>query len=129
MRRDRGDPAFVYDMLTAARSVVRFTAGKSRSDYDDDEVLRAALERKVEIVGEAARNLSSAFRDANPQVPWQRIMATRHVLAHDYDAVNQETVWRIVTTHVPDLIALLEPLLPPPPPDPLPETGTPAKPT
>ena len=121
MRRDRGDPAFVFDMLAAARAVVRFTVGKSRDQYDHDEVLRAALERKVEIIGEAARNLSEPFREANPQVPWRQIMATRHVLAHDYDAVNTETVWRIVTTHVPALIPQLEPLLPPPPPDPLPE--------
>jgi uncharacterized protein with HEPN domain len=121
MRRDRGDPAFLYDMLKAARDVLRFVHGKSRVEYDADDILQAAVERKVEIIGEAARNLSKGFRDGNPQVPWQQITTTRHILAHDYDTVNHDTVWRIVTMHVPDLIGQLTPLLPPPPPDPLPE--------
>lgn len=122
MRRDRGDPAFLFDMLSAARDVVRFVGGRTRAEYDRDDVLRAAVERKVEVVGEAARNLSKAFRDANPQIPWQPVMATRHVLAHDYDTVNHTTLWRIVQTHIPAQITPLEPLLPPLPPDPFPET-------
>ena len=121
MRRDKGDPAYLYDMLQAARDVVRFAAGKSKDDYDADDLLRAALERKVEIIGEAARGVSKALREATPQVAWHPIMATRHILAHEYDIVDQAAIWRAVSEHVPALIGLLEPLLPPPPPDPLPE--------
>ena len=68
-----------------------------------------------------ARRLSTTFRDAVPAVPWRRIMATRHILAHDYDEVNDETVWRIATVHIPELVEHIEPLLAPPPPDPEPE--------
>jgi uncharacterized protein with HEPN domain len=48
-------------------------------------------------------------------VPWRIIMATRHILAHDYDDVDNDIVWRIVTDHIPPLIAQLKPLLPPEP--------------
>ncbi len=121
MRRDKADPAFLFDMLKAARGLRRYVGQKSRDEYGADDQLQAAVERKVEIVDEAARNVSKAFRDANPQVSWQPIMATRHILAHEYDVVNHLTLWRVVTVHIPELIAELEPLLPPPPPDPLPE--------
>lgn len=50
-------------------------------------------------------------------------MGTRHILAHDYDVVNDDIVWRIATIYVPELLGQLAPLLPPPPPDPEPEPG------
>lgn len=120
-RERRTDAALLYDMADAAGAVVRFIGSKTREDYGGDEILRAAVERKIEIIGEAARGLSDALRDANPQVPWIKIMGTRHVLAHDYDAVNDDIVWRIAMVYVPELIGQLAPLLPPPPPDPEPE--------
>jgi uncharacterized protein with HEPN domain len=48
-------------------------------------------------------------------------MATRHILAHDYDEVNNDIVWQIATVYVPELLILVKPLMPPPPPDPEPE--------
>ena len=121
MQPERGDPARLLDMVQAAEAVGRFIAGKTQADYDADELLRSAVERQVEIIGEAARFVSKALRDRHPQVPWQKIMGTRHVLAHDYDRVNSSTVWRIPTVYVPELIVLVRPLIPPLPPDPLPE--------
>ncbi len=116
MPRDRSDDAAVFDMLRAAQGVLRHTAGKARDDYERQELLRDAVERKIEIIGEAARRITKAFRDQHAQVPWRVIMATRHILAHDYDEVDNDIVWRIVTDHIPLLIAQLSPLIPPQPP-------------
>lgn len=121
MRPERGDHARLYDMLQAAEDVVRFIGAKTIAHYSIDDLLRAAVERKVEIIGEAARNVSQSCRDANPQVPWIAITKTRHVLAHDYDRTNHNTMWRIATVYVPELIQLLRPLIPPIPPDPDPD--------
>jgi uncharacterized protein with HEPN domain len=120
MPRDRGDPALLHDMLQAAQAVSRYLAGKVHEDFFRDEILRAAVERKLEIIGEAARKVSRGFQTANHHVPWQKIAATRHVLAHDYGEVNDEIVWRIATVYVPELIEMLLPLVPAPPPDPEP---------
>ena len=119
--RPANDPAHLLDMLEAARAVGRFLTGKSLEQYRRDELLRSAVERKVEIIGEAARRLSRTFTESHAAVPWRQIMGTRHVLAHDYDTVDHAIVWRIATVYVPELIVQIEPLLPPPPPDPEPD--------
>ena len=113
MPPERAAAASLYDMLVAAERTLRLIAGKSREDYEQDEMLRLAIERSLEIIGEAARRLPSDFRDAHSHIAWRPIMATRHILAHDYDVVNNDTVWRIVQQHVPPLIEQLRPLLPP----------------
>ena len=76
-----------------------------------------AVERAVEIIGEAARQVSDDFRRAHPAISWRPIIAQRHVLAHEYGEIMQERIWRVATTHVPALIAQLEPLIPPLPPE------------
>ncbi len=52
------------------------------------------------------------------KIPWRPIQAQRHVLAHDYGEIKHDRIWRVAETHVPDLIALLEPLVPAPPAEP-----------
>jgi uncharacterized protein with HEPN domain len=112
MPREQSDPAALLDMLQAAEGALRHIHGKTREDYEREEIVRDAAERKIEIVGEAARRLSKAFTDQHPQVPWRIIMATRHILAHDYDEIDNDIVWRILTVHLPILIEQLKPLLP-----------------
>lgn len=114
MPLDRAESASLYDMLRAAEATLRHVGGKTRDDYEREEMLRHAVERTIEIVGEAARRLPDSFRQAHPQVPWRAVMATRHILAHEYDEVDNDIVWRIATVHVPALLERLRPLLPPP---------------
>jgi uncharacterized protein with HEPN domain len=120
MQRERPAAASLSDMLQAAQTVLRYVTGKARADYDREDQLRHAVERNLEIIGEAARHLSKEFRDQHPDIQWRAIMATRHILAHDYDEVDNDIVWRIITDHIPVLIKALQPLIPPPPPDPEP---------
>ncbi len=115
MPRERSDAAALFDMLEAAEAARRHVAGKSREDYEREEMLRDAVERKIEIIGEAARRISKEFREHHPEIPWRLIMATRHILAHDYDEVDNDIVWRILTDHLVALMEQLRPLLPPPP--------------
>lgn len=107
-------------MLGSARAIAVYVAGRQYPDYLADPMLRDAVERRVEIVGEAARGVSRAFHDAHPEVPWRPIMAQRHILAHEYATVRHDLIWTVATRHVPELIGMLEPLVPPPPPDPQP---------
>jgi uncharacterized protein with HEPN domain len=81
---------------------------------EPDEVLQSAVERKLEIIGEAARNVSEAFQEKHPEIPWRGIISQRHFLAHEYGEVRQEKLWRVATVRIPELIAVLDPLLPPP---------------
>ena len=115
MRPDLGDAAYLRDMLTAATLVRDFVAGRTLEQYKADVFLRSAVERQVEIIGEAARRISDPFRAAHPHVPWRPIIAQRHILAHEYGEIDDPLVWRVATVHVPALIPLLEAMLPPPP--------------
>ncbi len=115
MPREHPPAAALLDMLDAAEAALEHVAGKTREDYEHQRLIRDAVERNIEIIGEAARRLSRDFRDQHPQIPWRIIMATRHILAHDYDAVDNDTVWRILTDHLPPLIEQLRCLIPPPP--------------
>ena len=114
------DAALLWDMLEHAREAVEFVEKKNWDDYRRDLQLRRAVERSVQIVGEAAREVSQAFRDAHPEVPWRPIVAQRHILVHDYGEIEDEKIWRVATVHLPVLIAVLTALMPPPPPDPEP---------
>jgi len=81
-------------------------------------MLRGAVERHLEIIGEAANRVSLSFREAHPELPWQRIVAQRNVLAHEYGEIEHALVWRVATIRVPELIQQLQRLLPPLPPQP-----------
>jgi uncharacterized protein with HEPN domain len=63
------DAAYLWDMLEAARSIQQFTAGVSSDEYLKNRVLQLAVERQLEVIGEAARNVSDAFRQAHPEIP------------------------------------------------------------
>jgi uncharacterized protein with HEPN domain len=113
MGREQEDAGFLWDMLDAAQAVREFVAGCSFDDYAADRKLRGAVERHIEIIGEAAGKVSRAFREAHPEIPWKQIIAQRHVLAHEYGEIEDPLLWRVATRHIPDLIVTLGPLVPP----------------
>ncbi|MBU0638290.1 MAG: DUF86 domain-containing protein [Planctomycetes bacterium] len=111
MQRDDG--VYLGHMLDTARKVVAKAAGTSRAAFDADEDLRMALAHLIQIIGEAAARVSPATRQANPQVPWRRITGMRHRIVHDYMNINADILWEVATRSLPDLVSLLELLVPP----------------
>jgi uncharacterized protein with HEPN domain len=112
MSADRDDIAYLWDMLTAALAVEAFVKGRAFSDYLNDLMLRSAVERQIEVIGEAARNVSKHFQTDHSEIPWRPIQAQRHVLAHDYGEIKHDRIWRVATVHIPELIQQLTPLVP-----------------
>ena len=111
------DTGYLWDMLDAARTACEFAAGIHFVAYQRDRKLQLAVERAVEIIGEAARRVSEEFRNAHPEIPWRSMIAQRNVLAHEYGEIKQERMWLLVTEHLPTLIRDLEKLIPPVPPE------------
>ncbi len=116
MRPDRSEEARLADMLKAAETICRFVHGRTLDDYLSDDMLRSAVERQIEIIGEAARFVSVRTRNAHPDIPWQAIIVQRHVLVHEYGEILDEKIWRVATLHAPVLIDKLRAMLPPLPP-------------
>jgi len=109
--RPRDDTILLRDMLDYARRAVDALAGKSRDSLESDKVLAGALERFVEVIGEAASRLSDETRDANPEVPWHEIISMRNRLVHGYFAVDLDILWTVVHDDLPGLISTLEGLV------------------
>lgn len=86
------DAAHLWDMLTAAQDVQRFVGSVTWEQYRQDRLRQLAVERSIEILGEAARKVSQAFQAAHPEIPWSRIIAQRHVLAHEYGNIDHERI-------------------------------------
>ena len=59
--------------------------------------------RLISVVGEAAYQLSRELRAAHPEVPWRQIIATRHIIVHDYDEVDEDRIWDIIVNFLPQL--------------------------
>ena len=112
------DPIYLWDMLTAAKGIAASVQSLTLERYLGDENLRLAVERRIEIIGEAARRISDEFKRAHPEVPWRPIIDQRNVLIHEYDEIEHERIWNLAVRAIPDLIVKLAPLLPPLPPKP-----------
>jgi uncharacterized protein with HEPN domain len=112
MPLDERDKAYLWDMLDAALAVEEFVLGKAYQEYISNRMMRGAVERHIEIIGEAARRISEATRQAHPEIPWRAIVGQRNVLAHEYDEVLHEAIWAIATRRLPELIAALRKILP-----------------
>jgi uncharacterized protein with HEPN domain len=92
-----------------------FSTGVTVDQYRERLILRRAVERSLEIIGEAARGVSDRFKAEHPEIPWRAITAQRHILAHEYGEIDDERIWRVAITHIPELVRQLQPLVPPPP--------------
>ena len=104
----REDETHLRDMLDYAGKAVEAIRGCSRADLDCDAVLGAALERFVEIIGEAANRVQDERRRAMPDVPWKQIVGMRNRLIHGYIAVDLDILWNVVHDDLPALIERLE---------------------
>lgn len=109
MRPD--DRTRLTHMLEACRSVSRFVAGRQRGDLDEDEMLRFALVRAIEIIGEAASKVASEARQETPTLPWREAIGIRNRLVHAYFDIDLDVLWKTATTAIPALAAQLETLL------------------
>lgn len=96
----------LQDIRTSAADIQRYTAGMGEADFLDNQMVRRAVEREFEIIGEALRRMSAKFPEAAGCITAaSQIIAFRNVLAHGYDAVEDTVVWSIVQKRVPTLMA------------------------
>jgi uncharacterized protein with HEPN domain len=113
MQPDPHDATYLADMQSAAREAVEFAAGYDYAGFMANSQLRLAVEREIEIIGEASRRVSAAFKDSTPQISWRDIIGQRNILAHEYGDVDYEIIWDVVQNGLPELLRQLDAFLPP----------------
>ncbi len=106
----RDDREYLRDMLEAIGRIKQHTKS-GRQAFAHDELIQIWVVHHLQIVGEAARRLSSALTERHPEVPWSRIVGMRHILVHDYFAIDVDVVWQVVEQDVPGLQLKIEAIL------------------
>lgn len=104
----KDDSVRLRHMLDAAREAVSFVQGRTRVDLDRDRMLVLALTKSVEIIGEAAYQLSPTIQEQLPAIPWDDIVVMRYRLVHAYFDINLDILWRTVEDDLPSLIEQLQ---------------------
>lgn len=83
--------------------IERATSGVDLAGFLGNEDLQAAIERYIEVIGEAAGKLGQHTRDLAPDVPWSQVIGARSVIVHGYAEIEPDRIWDIVKSHVPSL--------------------------
>jgi uncharacterized protein with HEPN domain len=103
----RHDPERLKDIIEAIESIEKY-ASKGFDVYAADELIRVWVLHHIQIIGEAAANLSPVIKDRYPNIPWPDIVAMRNVLVHQYFGVDLQEVWDTATLDLPTLKAQIK---------------------
>jgi uncharacterized protein with HEPN domain len=103
---------YLYDISESALLIIQFTESKTIDDYKNDVLLRSAVERQFQIIGEALQQLIKRFPNLADKISWHRnIIDFRHILVHGYDQIESEIVWGIIDSRLPVLLVEVDSLL------------------
>jgi hypothetical protein len=112
MQPEERDAAYLWDMLQAARDAAAVVEGLKLKQLQQDRVRMLALERSMELIGEAARRVSRIFCAKHPEIPWKEIIGLRNILAHEYGRVDHAQLYATAIKDIPALALALTRLLP-----------------
>lgn len=105
------DEVRIRHMIEMAEAAIQMTKGRSQADAEQDLMLRLALARALEVLGEAAGRLSVETRESAPDVPWREIVGMRNRLVHAYFDIDPAIMWKTATVSAPAILPHLRTLL------------------
>lgn len=101
--KKRRDSDYLEHIANRIARIERATSGADLAGFLGNEDLQAAVERYIEIIGEAAGKLSQHTRDLAPDVPWSQVIGARNIIVHGYAEIEPDRIWDIVKSHIPSL--------------------------
>ena len=105
------DEVYLRHIRDAIAAIEEYASGVAFDAFSRNRLLQDGVIRELEIIGEAAKNVSAEFREANSDVPWRDIAGMRDKLIHEYFGVDMEAVWNTVVQDIPELKATTDKLL------------------
>lgn len=107
----RDDKVYLHHILDAIARIEDYCQGLTKLDFEMDNLVQDGVIRQMEIIGEAAKNLSEDLRDKTTDIPWQDITGMRDKLIHGYFGVDLGTVWETVQRDLPPFKVQIKKLL------------------
>jgi len=98
---------YLDDMIGFAEKVIAYTQGFDQDGFVGSGLNYDATLRNLELIGEAATHIPDDTRQANAQIPWRLIIATRNRLIHGYLGIDNDTLWSIIASDIPALLPQL----------------------
>ena len=99
---------YVSDMIGFAENVMNYTDGFDLDRFVNSGITYDATLRNLELIGEAATHIPQAIRDQHAEIPWRMMIATRNKLIHGYLGIDNDTLWSIIQTDIPELLNQLQ---------------------
>jgi uncharacterized protein with HEPN domain len=94
---------YIEDVLECIEKVEEYTRGVAEEDFYRNGQIQDAVLRRLEIMGEAVKNIPQDFRERYPEIPWRKIAGLRDVLIHGYSGINLPRVWKVILEDLPNL--------------------------
>lgn len=107
MQLNERDKSYIYDMLTYSNEIIDIINDENHASFLSNRVKRLAVERLIEIIGEAANHISEEVINKNDDIPWSKIIGLRNKIVHDYGEILTDRIWLIASKSIPELINLL----------------------
>ncbi len=107
------DQEALIDILMAIKLILKYAEGLDFNALANNVEKQDAILRRISIIGEATKRLSTDFRAQHPEVPWKAMAGMRDVIIHDYDEVDMDEIWIVIRENLPQLLAYIEPLVTP----------------
>jgi len=103
MKAKKDPKIFLEHILESIGEIENNIEGMSEVKFSKSITIQDATVRRLEIIGEAVRNIPDSFRKSHAKVPWKKIAGLRDVLIHEYFGVDMELVWKIANKDIPKL--------------------------
>jgi uncharacterized protein with HEPN domain len=110
MPLNENDLSYIIDIVDCILDILEFTNSVSYYEFEKDKMRKLAVERQLEIIGQAANKISKEAQEQIQNIPWGNIIGLRNKLAHDYGEILAERIWNITKTSVPELLKEIEKL-------------------
>ena len=102
---------FLNHILESIELLEKYTQGVTEKQFLQSVEKQDLATRRLELIGEAIRNLPEEFRNQHPEIAWNKAMGTRNILIHHYFGINFKTVWDTVKISIPELKKQIKDLL------------------